>query len=245
MTIGSKYIFHENLSSTNSFAAGLLKNKAATDGTIIHTNFQTSGRGQSGNSWESESGKNLLFSLVLFPTMISPADQFLISKAISLGICDYLLPYTDAVSIKWPNDIYVKNDKIAGILIESTILGNEIETLVAGIGLNINQKEFKSGAPNPVSLSMITGMYYDLKQSLIRLASCLDIRYEQLLNKGRKWIDDDYTRKLYRKGQWYNYRNADTIFEGRIISVTSDGRLQIETRNGEILDFGFKEVEFK
>jgi BirA family biotin operon repressor/biotin-[acetyl-CoA-carboxylase] ligase len=245
MIIGSKYIFRENLSSTNSYAAALLKNKPVQEGTIIHTNYQTAGRGQTGNTWESENGKNLLISIILYPFMIIPSDQFIISKIISLGICDFIRQHTANVSIKWPNDIYVNNDKIAGILIEASIIRNEIENIVAGIGLNINQKIFRSGAPNPVSLAMITGKKYDTEECLRNLASNLDRRYKQLLQEKRTEINNDYLINLYRKGEWSDYSDSNGLFEGRIVSVVPDGRLQIEDRRGIIYEYGFKEVNFR
>jgi BirA family biotin operon repressor/biotin-[acetyl-CoA-carboxylase] ligase len=176
--------------------------------------------------------------------MISPPDQFIISKTVSLGICDFLHQHTANVSIKWPNDIYINNDKIAGILIEASIIRDEIENMIVGIGLNLNQKIFKSDAPNPISLSMITGLDYDIEECLKNLAACLDTRYRQLLKEGRAGIDSEYLAKLYRIGQWSIYRDSDGLFEGRIISVTDDGRLQIEVRRGRIYDYGFKEVSF-
>jgi BirA family transcriptional regulator, biotin operon repressor / biotin---[acetyl-CoA-carboxylase] ligase len=244
MLIGSKYIYRENLPSTNSYAAELLKGDTLQEGTIVYTNFQTSGRGQTGNSWESEDGKNLLISLILFPVMISPPDQFIISKTVSLGICDYLLQHTANVSIKWPNDIYINNDKIAGILIEASIIRDEIENIIIGIGLNINQNTFKGAAPNPVSLSMITGVDYDPEECLKDLAACLDNRYKQLLNEKRSQIDNEYHEKLYRFKKWCNYRDSNGLFEGRIVTVASDGQLLIEDHRGKIKEYGFKEVEF-
>jgi BirA family biotin operon repressor/biotin-[acetyl-CoA-carboxylase] ligase len=244
MIIGSNYIFRENLPSTNTYGAKLLKNDAVPEGTIIYTNYQSAGRGQTGNTWESEVGKNLLISLILYPLMIKPSDQFIISKFISLGICDYLRQYTSNVSIKWPNDIYVNNDKIAGILIEASIMRNEIEYIIAGIGLNINQKIFRSDAPNPVSLGMITGVDYNIEECLRNLALFLDSRYKQLLQKKRSEIDSEYLNNLYRFEQWCDFSDSNGLFEGRIISVNATGRLQIEDHRGRIYEYGFKEVNF-
>ena len=244
MIIGSKYIFRKNLPSTNSYAAKLLKNDSVQEGTIIYTDFQTAGRGQVGNGWESEEGKNLLISLILYPLMIIPSDQFVFSQIISLGICDYLQQHADNVSIKWPNDVYVNNDKIAGILIEISIIRNEIENVIAGIGLNINQKVFKSDALNPVSLSMVTGIDYNTEECLINLAPNLDRRYKQLLQEKRREIDDEYLKNLYRAGQWCDFSDSNGIFEGKIVSVTRDGRLQIEDHRGRIYEYSYKEVSF-
>jgi BirA family transcriptional regulator, biotin operon repressor / biotin---[acetyl-CoA-carboxylase] ligase len=244
MTIGRKYIFIENLPSTNSYAALLLKEKPIEEGTIIHTNFQTAGRGQTGNSWESEEGKNLLFSIILSPSTIRPEDQFIVSKTISLGICDWLLSFTSGVSIKWPNDIYVNNDKIAGTLIESSIIRNELESMIIGIGLNLNQQKFFSNAPNPVSLSIITGKEHDREECLKNIADCLDTRYSQLLAERRNVIDKEYASRLYRSGNWFDYIDSAGQFSGKIISVNKEGRLIIEDRSGKRREYGFKEVEF-
>jgi BirA family biotin operon repressor/biotin-[acetyl-CoA-carboxylase] ligase len=244
MIIGTELIFFESLPSTNTHASLLLKNSSIPDGTIVYTDFQSAGRGQLGNSWESEGGRNLLISIVLFPSMINPADQFLISMTISLGICDFIKRYIPVSAIKWPNDIYVNNDKIAGILIESSIMSNKIENTIAGIGLNINQQKFFSDAPNPVSLSMITGENYDLTVCIRQLASDLDRRYKQLLSEQFAQIKHDYVLQLYRLNTWGNFKDQNGIFKGRILSVTDSGRLQVEHRNGRIIEYSFKEITF-
>jgi len=244
MIIGSKIIFLENLPSTNTYAGKLLRKGNTQEGTIIHTNYQSDGRGQMGNGWESEDGKNLLMSIILNPSTINPADQFIISMAVSLGICDFLERHIDCLSIKWPNDIYVKNDKIAGILIENTILGEKLEYSVAGIGLNINQEKFLSNAPNPVSLKLITGSEYDLGACISQLSADLDKRYKQVISEEFVQIKRDYTAKLFRLNSWYNFRDQEAVFIGRIISVADNGRLKVEKKSGSVKEYYFKEVEY-
>jgi len=244
MTIGSKYIFRENLASTNEYASAILKNQSPPEGTIIYTNFQTAGRGHGNNSWESEENKNLLISLILYPNIISPIDQFIISKTISLGICDFLNQYIDNIFIKWPNDIYVNNDKIAGILIEASVIENKLQNMIAGIGLNINQKQFSGNSPNPVSLGIITGKVYNIEEALFSLANYLDLRYEQLLSGNRTLINEEYLRNLYRYNCWALYSDSTGVFEGRILSADLPGHLGIEDRSGKIREFSFKEVRF-
>jgi BirA family transcriptional regulator, biotin operon repressor / biotin---[acetyl-CoA-carboxylase] ligase len=245
MSIGSKYIFRENLPSTNSYAVKLLKNDKIEEGAIIYTNFQSEGKGHAGNIWESEAGKNLLFSLILYPSFLKPTDQFIISKIISLGICDFLRPYTSKVSIKWPNDIYVNNDKIAGILIEAALIRNEIEYLIAGIGLNLNQKIFSSDAPNPVSLSLITGKEYSPVECLKNLVQHIDKRYNDFLERRRRLIDSDYINNLYRFDQWCEFSDSNGSYEGKIIAIDHSGRLRIEDHRGRTYEYGFKEVTFR
>lgn len=244
MIIGSRKVYHEKLSSTNTAAATLIRKGNTPEGTIIQAGYQYSGRGQMGNRWESEEGKNLLISIILFPTVVRADMQFIISKVISLGIVDFLQQITGDVFIKWPNDIYIKSDKIAGILIENTIIRNEIEHTIAGIGINLNQTRFPGDIPNPTSLKIITGKEYDPETCLDSLTKTLDKRYKQLLYERRNQIDKDYISSLYRFNVWSEFNDNKGIFEGKIISVTDSGRLQIEDRRGRIYEFGFKEVDF-
>jgi len=244
MIIGSKILFFENLPSTNTQAAILLKRDDVTEGTVIHTNYQLDGRGQIGNSWESENGKNLLISIVLFPFMIIPSDQFYISMTVSLGISDFLKRYIPVCRIKWPNDIYINNDKIAGLLIENSIMGDQIENSIAGIGLNINQDKFLSDAPNPVSLKIVTGMNFNLTTCLDQLVSDLDKRYKQLIAGKYDQIKEEYISRLFRLNELHNYSDKNGIFSGKIKSVTDFGRLQIEKENGLNNNYSFKDVEF-
>lgn len=244
MIIGSRKLFYDKLSSTNTMAATLLKRENVSEGTIVYTGYQYSGKGQKGNTWESEEGKNLLISIILFPVMINAENQFTISKVISLGIKDFLDQLTDHVFIKWPNDIYVKDDKIAGILIENSVIRNEIEHTIAGIGININQEKFSAGIPNPTSLKLVTGDVHDLEKCLLSLSGTIDYWYKQLLYERRNQIDDEYFSSLYRVGIWTEFKDSNGIFEGKIIAVTNAGRLQIEDRRGRVYEYDFKEVDF-
>ena len=176
--------------------------------------------------------------------MINPSDQFQLSMVISLGICDFLQQYTNGISIKWPNDIYVNDDKIAGILIENSIMGNIIEHTIAGIGLNINQVRFLSDAPNPVSLSILTGVQYDLQECLGQLTTDLDKRYKYLISGDYDRIKSDYVSHLYRYNQWSNFRDLNGTFTGCISDVSNFGRLKIELNDGNVKEYSFKEIEF-
>jgi BirA family biotin operon repressor/biotin-[acetyl-CoA-carboxylase] ligase len=245
MIIGSEIIFIKNISSTNTHASKMLYNgPTPSEGTIFYTDFQSAGKGQMGNKWESEDGKNLLFSIILFPDLIPPADQFIISMTVSLGICDFLSDIVPDCKIKWPNDIYIKNDKIAGVLIENAINGNRIESSIIGIGLNINQTKFSGDAPNPVSLKAITGKDYDTKICLKLLAGCLDQRYKQLLSGKHEEIRDRYISLLYRLNEWYSFSTGSRFFSGKIVSVTGNGHLLVEDQNNSISEFSLKEVSF-
>lgn len=244
MIIGSNLLFFQNLPSTNAHTFDLLKKSKLPEGTILYTNYQSAGKGYSGNKWESEDGKNLLISIILYPSFIKPEDQFLISMVISLGVCDFLMRFIPECSIKWPNDIWVNNDKIAGLLLESSLTGNQIEFTVAGIGLNINQQRFLSNVPNPVSLNQLTGVNYDLPSSLEKLASDLDKRYKQLIGGNYGQIKKEYVSKLYRLNRWHEFRDKNGLYRGRVLTIGDYGRLIIERQNGEISEYSFKETEF-
>ena len=155
LTIGDQVIWLEEVNSTNSHAA-IMARKQVPEGVVIAARYQTEGKGQRGNSWESEEGKNLTFSVLLYPTFLPVRDQFLLSKLTTLAICDTLSPYIQGVSVKWPNDIYVDDCKIAGILIENSFSSHLLDTSIIGIGLNVNQKIFADDIPNPTSLAILT-----------------------------------------------------------------------------------------
>jgi BirA family biotin operon repressor/biotin-[acetyl-CoA-carboxylase] ligase len=222
----------------------MLATERLPEGTIIRTDFQSSGRGQPGNSWESEKDKNLLISIILYPLMIRPVEQFRISMMLSLGIHDLLAGKFLNCRIKWPNDIYIKNDKIAGILIENSLRGPHINYSVAGIGLNVNQKVFVSGAPNPVSMKLLSGMDYDLDIVLGELAGSLDKRYEQLRTGEHRQVKNEYLSNLYRYGEWTEFRDSKEKFEARITSVLDDGKLVVEDRKKRKRGYYFKEIDF-
>lgn len=244
MIIGSKLIFLENPASTNTSAGGLLREEKLPEGSVIYTNYQTAGKGQPGNFWESEDGKNLLLSIVLYPDMIAAEDQFIISMSVSIGICDFLKNHIPGCKIKWPNDIYAGNDKIAGILIENSMIGTKIENTVVGIGININQEVFRSSAPNPVSLKMLTGKEYNREICMKELLNCLDKRYKHLLAGKYREIKEEYTSSLYRLMEWHQFKTRQGIINGRIVSVSDTGALRIEDEKTAISEFLFKEIAF-
>jgi BirA family transcriptional regulator, biotin operon repressor / biotin---[acetyl-CoA-carboxylase] ligase len=244
MIIGSNIISYDILPSTNTKASDLLKTEEVPEGTIVMATFQSAGRGRTGNYWESEKGKNLLISIILYPSMIEPENQFLISMTVTLGINDYLGRYISGCKIKWPNDIYVNNDKIAGILIENSIMDNSIMNSIAGIGLNINQQDFLSDAPNPVSLCLVTGKEHDLSSCLSELTGALDIRYHQLITGEYYELRRDYNSQLYRLEEWCNYQDSAGRFKGRILSVKDDGGVLIKHSDKTIREYSFKEVDF-
>jgi len=234
-------LFVKQTNSTNALLWELIRNKSLPEGFIVHTDFQTSGKGQIGNSWESEAGKNLLFSMVLHPEKVPVEEQFILSQLVCLGIKNTLDEYVDNITVKWPNDIYWNDKKIVGILIENSLQGNKIKTAVAGIGVNVNQKEFRSDAPNPVSLLQMKSKRQNRKHLLEKLVGNIMQLYTEFdVDK----IRSDYATALYRKDGFHTFSADDKTFKAKIIQVHSDGQLEMETEDGERKGFYFKEVSF-
>ncbi len=246
--IGNKIISLAETASTNKYATELIKNNTAIeDGTIVLTHHQTAGRGTGDNHWESEKGKNLTLSIISFPTFLPIEKQFMMNKVVSLAVFDMVCILTkgkETEKIKWPNDIYAGNKKIAGILIENAIMGENFQYFISGIGININQEYFISNAPNPVSLKNITGEDHDLKECLSILCSCFENRYKELINSENKQLDDDYYTSLYRLNENASFIYNEQAIQARITGITAQGKLLLETNKRKVLECGFKEVEF-
>ncbi|MDY3857983.1 MAG: biotin--[acetyl-CoA-carboxylase] ligase [Muribaculaceae bacterium] len=211
---------------------------------------QTAGRGQRGNRWEAAPGRNLTFSMLLRPDGIRPAEQFYISEAVALGVADVLAPLLPAgqeIKVKWPNDIYVDDRKICGILIENTLAGvDRIAASVAGIGININQEEFHSDAPNPVSLRQITGRNYPL-EPLLRDVACRILRNleEAEAPERRAGLHNRYVGSLWRGTGEHPFALHDgTLFRASIAAVAPDGQLTLRHTDGALTRHYFKEVSF-
>jgi len=245
MIIGSNIIYREKVSSTNDSASEMLRKKKLPEGTIIYAGLQTNGRGQRGNTWISEAGKNLTISIILYPDFLGSDQQFLISKLISLSISDLLKAYTSSISIKWPNDIYYKDDKIAGILIEYSLEGNMIQHCIAGVGININQLSFPPEIPNPVSLGKITRQEHDIDTVLSDFCRICDSWYKKLKEGRTDYIDDKYLKNIYMFNTPSVFRTNTGYFTGRITGIDSFGRLLVEHEDGNKEAYGFREIEFK
>ncbi|HSH20263.1 MAG TPA: biotin--[acetyl-CoA-carboxylase] ligase, partial [Draconibacterium sp.] len=184
--IGKKAFFLPSCHSTNEMASILMTNKQPLNGTVVYTDFQTSGKGQRGNSWESEEAKNILMSVILETGFVEPANFFDLTIMTSMAIHDVLSEYLqEGVKIKWPNDMYCGGKKIAGILIENYIKQNSIEWCILGVGLNVNQIKFKE--PNAISLANICGQQFDREELVNMLLQKLEKRYFQL-EKGKTKI---------------------------------------------------------
>ncbi len=237
-------IFLTEVDSTNNYANQLVLSKAAEHGTVVLAQLQNMGKGQQGNRWESEAGKNLLASIVLFPNFLSAAKQFYLSKIASLAIVDFLKNETIGVSIKWPNDIYIQHKKVAGILIENAVKGQNISSSIIGIGLNLNQELFVSDAPNPVSLKQVSRKYYDIENVSETICENLFHWYQILKNGNFHEIDSAYFNLLYMAYEWAIFAKQGVQFEARINGIGEFGQLILEERSGSVSEYMFKEVEF-
>lgn len=235
------YLYVKQTNSTNQMLKSLMREFDLPEGFVVRTDFQTSGKGQGDNVWESEKGQNLLFSLLLRPHHVAIEEQFILSQIISLATRNILLKYSDNFHVKWPNDIYHGDKKIGGILIENSITGSYISSTIIGVGINVNQKVFTSDAPNPVSLRQITGKRYSrLKLLKAIVAECMKIYREM----NPELIRKNYFECLYRNKGYHLFSAEGVIFEARISGINSDGKLLLEKKSGDVAEFYFKEVEF-
>lgn len=228
--------------STNSF----LREHAAElpSLTLVTAREQTAGRGQRGNTWESQPGKNLTVSMLWKPEGFEACRQFAVSEAVSLAVADTLKEFGIEAKVKWPNDIYVGDRKICGILIEHSVAGRNIESTVAGIGLNVNQREFFSDAPNPVSMLQSSGREHDLEAVLASLYRRLEERLQEVDGEG---LHSEYMTRLWRgDAQFHPFRDTATgaAFRAMITSVDPDGMLHLLTDRFEERTYAFKEVSF-
>lgn len=241
------YLLLEETDSTNSYVA--LHADELADDTMVMTGRQTAGRGQRGNSWESEPGMNLTFTLLHRPHGMAPREQFAISEATALAVADFLADCGVEALVKWPNDVYVGDGKIAGILIEHSVTSTEIGHSRIGVGINLNQREFRSDAPNPVSLVQLTGRETDVSRAAVAVGSRLERRLGQASTaEGRRELHAEFKRRLWRgDGHSHPFRRRDTgeTFAGVITDVAPEGLITIfDADNGCSASYAFKEVEF-
>ena len=240
---GKNSIYLPTCHSTNESAAEIIQKNEIPEGTIVITDNQTKGKGQRGNVWLSEANKNLTFTLILKPVFLNVSEQFNLNIAISLGIYKALRKYLgDAISIKWPNDIFFGDKKLGGMLIESMISNSLMSYSFIGIGINVNQTKFKLS--NAISLTNIINEK-DFELNLILENICEHLEEEYLELKVGKESEQklEYVEALYRFNSWHLYRDVNGEFEGKIRGVKPSGRLIMETKLG-LKQFETKEFEY-
>ncbi len=236
---------HDHLNSTNEEALRLIAEDRAQEGLVLQAHDQTRGRGTGNNRWESEPGKNLTFSLVLCPHFLEPSQQFVLTEMVSLALFEVVEHRlgSDCLSIKWPNDLWFKDKKLAGVLVQNRIKGNRLDYSVVGVGLNVNQKKFLTDAPNPASMIHFSGKEENLSGLLEEILKQLSHAYEKI-KRNIKSLEDSYLQKLYRIGEWSEYSDEAGFFTAKITGIDLYGRLLMTDRQGNRRIYGFKEVKF-
>ena len=242
--IGKNFIFLDKCASTNVYALDVLSSVNIAEGAIFCTNNQFDGKGQQGNTWESEPNKNLTFSLVLMPKCLKPVEQFYLNKFISVSIVSLLnKKFRVGFEIKWPNDVYFKDKKIGGILIENSITKDAIQHAIVGVGLNVNQRDFPVELPNPTSLMNYIKSELNLREILNDLLSFVNRRYEQLMLSPEA-LKEEYLQNLYRFNNMSEFKGTNGRFHGEIIGIGEFGELLITDDAGHLRKYNFKEIEF-
>lgn len=211
---------------------------------LLTTDYQTAGHGQRGTSWESEAGKNLLFSFLFRPVSLAPGRQFFLSEALSLAVAESLDSYTDSVSVKWPNDVYWRDRKICGMLLEHDLQGSHISTTLAGVGVNVNQREFCGDAPNPVSLRQIIGRDVCRKALLADILTRFVSHYRSVCQGDCSALHSLYKYRLYHGRGLHLFRDKDGEFEAEICGISSNGHISLKKTDGREREYAFKEVSF-
>lgn len=242
-----KRIQLESTDSTNSDARRRLDNgEPLPDISLVIANSQTAGRGQRGNTWEAEAGKNLLFSIVCHPEFVRASEQFVLSQAIALAVALTIneVVQTDDCRVKWPNDIYIGDKKVSGTLIECDLRGSNIETCIIGTGVNINQIVFRSDAPNPVSIAQIAGKEFDREAILSQILGRFTTIYNVIRRGNADSVRRLYKVWLYRKSGFHKYSDAKGEFLAEIADVEKTGHLVLRLENDELRRYEFKDVKF-
>lgn len=245
--MGNFRIVHlEETDSTNRWLA-LRSRELSGERVCVETAFQTAGKGQGTNRWESARSCNLTASMLTHPEGVEAREQFLLSMAAALSVADALqevLPHGLTAEVKWPNDIYVGDRKIAGILIECRLKGCRISDCITGIGLNVNQREFVGDAPNPVSIVQLTDRLTDRQLLLQRLLGHYDRRMEMTRTEsGRRELRREYRSRLWRREGLHGYADGNGLFRAVLADVEDDGHLVLCDEDGRMRRYAFKEVK--
>jgi len=238
------YHHFTQLDSTNAY---LQRKQSECDirNWVVSADEQTAGKGMGSNGWESEAGKNLTFSLALDMSFLPAERQFLLSEAVALGLYEALCPLIpkEKLSIKWPNDVFYENRKLAGILINSTIKANMMDVSIIGIGLNVNQMQFQDWPTHPISLKQITGKDYDLQLLLEQTAAYILIKVEQLKSSSTA-LEQNYLKRLYRYRTWAKYEVDGRKLRLFMMGIDAFGRLMLIDEDNNPSCFDIKEIRF-
>lgn len=233
----------DEVDSTNTYLRRM-ENLPDADIVVVTAGHQTAGRGMGSNRWESEDGRNLLFSMLVRPEGVPAARQFALSMAEALAVKDALDPIAGEVTLKWPNDVYWHDRKISGTLIETAISGRLVKDCIFGTGINVNQRVFRSDAPNPVSLRQITGRDTDMNVVLDSVLEAFEGYYAMVLDGEYDMVGRLYHDALYRRTGMHAYSDSDGRFMASVVRVGHDGRLVLRDDAGRERIYAFKEVSY-
>lgn len=212
---------------------------------VVWAEHQSAGRGQRGHTWHSVANENLTFTLCLTPEFLPATEQFLLSEVVALSLVDTLAEYDMACRIKWTNDIYVGDNKVAGILIEHALAGDHLKRTIVGIGLNVNQRLFPADLPNPTSMAVTRGITFDREEVLRRILAHVERNYNLLAAGVTSDIETRYHDHLYRLDVPHTYATpSGELFVATLRGVRSTGHLSLEHADGAYREYAFKEVEF-
>lgn len=241
--MNTKIIRLEEVDSTNRYLREYHE-EDESEMVVAVADFQTAGKGQGAHTWESESGKNLLFSIKVHPSWVPVRSQFVLSMAEALALKDALDSYVDGITLKWPNDVYWNDKKISGTLIETSVDSRGIKTCIFGTGINVNQTTFLSDAPNPVSLAQILGHEVDREELLQKVLDAFTKYYELLRRADYQDVSGIYHLSLYRRKGYHWYEDADGKFEGAFVEVEDNGHLILHDKKGVIRSYAFGELKY-
>lgn len=243
--LGKHFIYLESVDSTNDYLSALVSEKLP-EGTTVFSELQHKGKGQANAVWKSQACQNVLVSILFYPTFLKPQNQFIFNQTISLGVYDFAKTHLgDAIKIKWPNDLFYGEDKLAGILIETSIQYDKVNSAVVGIGLNVNQTEFSKDLLNPTSFKKIKGKHFDRIQLLKDLLKSLEFYYLKLKNGEIDFIKEKYLKALlgYQEERKFKIQNSEKAFSGIILGTNPNGKLILNIED-KIQEFFNKEIIF-
>jgi len=242
--LGQPFIILDSVNSTNNYAMGQVHAQLTKHGTVYFALEQTAGKGQRTKSWKSETGQNIILSMVINPGKLKPHQTFFLSAAVAVACREFFVKYVgDDAFIKWPNDLYWCDRKAGGILIENLIRGSDWAYAIAGIGINVNQTQFPEEIKYGVSLKQITGRSFNCQMLAKELCAIVD-RWFELLQKGQwQLVLNTYREQLYKRGKQVRFKSNSRVFEAEVLDVTEEGKLRVRAGEAEE-EFGIGEIEF-
>ena len=237
--VGFKFIELQSVDSTNNYAMAQVHAGLAISGTVFFAHDQYAGKGQRGKSWIAEPGENIMMSILLQLQFLSPNRQFELSACIALACHDFLRKYlANETTVKWPNDLYWRDRKAGGILIENILQGNHWAYAVVGIGININQAHFPEPAKNAVSIRQVTGKTHDTVTLAKELCLFIENRYSRLPSESFNKLLEEYQAALYKINQPVQLKKEGKLFNTVIRGVDATGRLLTSDSADGAFDFG-------